>query len=136
MPKFGPKSQACLETCHPRIQRVLNRAIAEVPADLDFSIICGVRPKEDQEQAVIDGTSWLHWPDGKHNVDPDNPRDPEHPDKAHAVDLVPFPVDWDDHARFVALSEAIKWIAADEGVDLHWGYDLWGKDDPHWQLGR
>ena len=136
MPKFGASSKKRLATCHPDIQLVMNLAIQEAPDDLDFSIVCGRRSKEAQNKAFNEGNSHLKWPHGKHNVDPDNPRDEEYPDKAHAVDAVPWPELYEHMGKFRRLADHIKAIAKREGIDLHWGWDLWNWDPAHWQIGK
>ena len=132
MPHFGKRSTRHLITCHPNIQLVMNEAIKLT----DFSVICGRRSKEDQNAAfnAVPKNSFLQWPDSSHNVDPDHPRDSEYPHLAHAVDIVPYPIDWENLARFRSLAEIIKEVAEKEGVKLHWGFDLWDWDFPHWQM--
>lgn len=127
---FGQRSKSNLITCHPDIRFVMNESIKII----DFSVLCGVRSMEKQNRAYNEGNSKLKWPHSKHNVDPDNPRDIEWPNLSTAVDIVPYPIDWENLGRFHALADIIKQIAKDENVDLHWGYDLWGWDMPHWQL--
>ena len=85
MPKFGRKSRERLETCHPDLQTLFN-AVIEV---VDCSITCGYRNKEDQDKAVASGNSKAVYPNGKHNTNPST-----------AVDVVPYPVDWEDMDRY------------------------------------
>ena len=85
MPKFGSKSRKQLESCHDDLQVLFNTVILEI----DCSVICGHRNKEDQERAVASGNSKVNFPKGKHNSYPSN-----------AVDVVPYPVSWKDHQRF------------------------------------
>ena len=132
MPYFGKRSTGHLITCHPHIQLVMNEAIKLT----DFSVLCGRRSKEDQNAAfnAVPKNSFLQWPKSFHNVDPDNPRDPEFPHLSYAADIVPYPIDWENLARFRSLSEVIKEVAEKEGIKLHWAYDLWQWDMPHWQM--
>jgi len=85
MPKFGTTSKEQLETCHPDLQILFNAVIMEV----DCSVICGHRNEADQEKAFDSGNSKVHYPDGKHNSDPST-----------AVDVYPYPIDFDDLPRF------------------------------------
>ena len=85
MPSFGTKSRERLETCHPDLQTLFNAVITVV----DCSVTCGYRNKEDQEKAFNSGNSKVHFPHGKHNSNP-----------CTAVDVVPYPVDWNDLDRF------------------------------------
>ena len=85
MPKFGSKSRSHLETCHPDLQTLFN-AVIEV---VDCSVTCGYRNKEDQDKAVASGNSKAVFPEGKHNSNPST-----------AVDVYPYPIDFDDLPRF------------------------------------
>ena len=85
MPKFGSKSRGHLETCHPDLQTLFNTVIEVV----DCSVTCGYRNKEDQEKAFNSGHSKARYPDGKHNSNPST-----------AVDVYPYPIDFDDLPRF------------------------------------
>ena len=85
MPKFGSKSRERLETCHPDLQTLFN-AVIEV---VDCSFTCGYRNKEDQDKAVASGNSKAVYPKGKHNSNPST-----------AVDVYPYPIDFDDLFRF------------------------------------
>ena len=85
MPKFGRKSREHLETCHPDLQTLFNTVIKEV----DCSVTCGYRNKEDQDKAVASGNSKAVYPEGKHNSNPST-----------AVDVYPYPIDFKDLPRF------------------------------------
>tara|TARA_R110000796_G_scaffold246179_1_gene370822 strand:- start:1112 stop:1480 length:369 start_codon:yes stop_codon:yes gene_type:complete len=122
MAEFGKRSEECLASCDERIQLVLREAIKHY----DFAVIKGHRGEDEQNEAFRSGNSQLKFPFSKHN---------QHPSKA--VDIVPYPVDWDNQARFKTLAQVIKGSAEKVGVeDIHWGYDLWQWDAPHWQLGK
>ena len=111
MPYFGSRSRKNLDTCDPRIQRVLERAIKNGP---DFSVIVGHRTEEDQNKAYSLGFSKKKWPDSNHNSQP-----------SRAVDVLPYGGDnvWDDHIRFGLLAGWILACAEEEGVKLRWGGD-------------
>lgn len=96
MPRFGQRSTLQLDTCHPDIQRVLNRAIKI----FDFSVICGHRGKEAQNIAFKSKKSKLSYPKSKHNKKP-----------SEAVDLAPWPIDWNNVSRFKFLAGHILAIA-------------------------
>lgn len=122
MYKFGKTSQDRLNTCHPDLIKLMETAIKGSP--LDFSIICGYRNKEDQDRAFRDGKSELKYPAGKHNKIP-----------SLAVDIAPYPTDWDDTKKFKEISKHIKKVARDLDISLWWGGD-WSrlKDYPHYEL--
>jgi peptidoglycan L-alanyl-D-glutamate endopeptidase CwlK len=120
MPSFGNRSLDCLETVHPDIQLVLHEAIKHY----DFSVIEGHRTKEKQDEFFKTGASKLPFPKSKHNQYP-----------SLAVDIVPYPIDWENLQRFHELAEVVYVAAEKHGVtNLHWGYDLWEWDMPHWEL--
>lgn len=130
MPLFGLRSQEQLLTCHPEIIDVLQQAILY----FDFSVLEGIRSETEQNARKKEGTSKLNWPDSNHNVNPRNPKSQLFPDKSIAVDIVPYPVNWDHLQSFIWLSQVIKRCAYKRSVEMQWGYDLWGWDMPHWQL--
>jgi len=128
MPSFGKTSSANLATCHPDIQRVLNEAIKYV----DFSVTCGHRGQVEQDAAFAAGNSKLKYPNGEHNKTPSN-----------AVDVAPYPLNWNDAEAFTLLSGVIYGVACTMGVKLRLGADWDGdfntlehsfKDRPHIEL--
>ena len=94
MPSFGSKSRNHLETCHPDLQTLFN-AVIEV---VDCSVTCGYRNKEDQDKAVASGNSKAQYPHGKHNSNPST-----------AVDVYPYPINFDDLPRFYYFA---GWVLA------------------------
>lgn len=124
MPEFGEESKKNLSTCHQDLQRLFN----EVIKDFDCKVICGHRGKEEQNKAFADGFSHVKWPNGRHNKLP-----------SLAADVVPYPVDWEDEKKFMALSEVVKCKASELGINVTWGGD-WGAifngkpDYPHWEV--
>ena len=121
MPEFGKRSELNLSSCDERIIKVLREAIKHY----DFSVLEGHRSEEKQNEYFDSGNSKLRFPYSKHNKFP-----------SLAVDIVPYPVDWENQHRFFELSKVIKEACEKEGVDLKWGYDLWKWDAPHWELER
>jgi len=120
MPSFGRRSKSRLGTCHNLLQEILEEAIKEY----DFSVLCGHRGKEDQDAAFNSGNSKLKFPQSKHNKMP-----------SLAVDIAPYPIDWNNIDRFKDLGKIIKRIADEKGIDLSWGGDWRSfKDYPHFQL--
>ena len=68
---------------------------------------------------------------------------PQEDGYSHAVDVAPYPIDWDDTKRFFYLAGLIMGIAEMKGVKLTWGRDWDGdedfdehtlKDGPHFEL--
>lgn len=124
--KFGARSTRELMSTHRDIQRVMMRAIGK--GEMDFSVIEGLRTQERQDELYAQGRTTpgkivTHTRKSRHTT-------------GEAVDIVPYPIDWDDSARFFKLSKLIKECADELDVEIEWGYDLWGWDMPHWQLKR
>jgi len=94
---YSNASQAKLNTCHPDIQKVLNKAIKHY----DITIIEGVRTTERQEELVRTGMSKTMK--SKHLKQDDG--------YSHAVDCALWPIDWNDRERFVFLQGYLKGLA-------------------------
>lgn len=114
MPSFGARSIIRKRECHPLLQHILDEVIKEI----DFTILVGYRNREAQNRAYVDGRSKLKWPNSKHNAKP-----------SIAVDVAPWPIDWDDVDRFFELAEAFKKKADELGIDIRWGGDWDGDGD-------
>ena len=119
MPSFSNASKAKLATCHDDIQKLMNAVIEKV----DIIILCGHRGEVDQNAAYANGTSKLRYPYSKHNSSPSN-----------AVDIAPYPLDWDNAKRFRDLAVVVKATAAELNIPIKWGGD-WKSfcDLPHWE---
>lgn len=112
MPSFSNLSKQRLSTCHPNLQMLANKAIKIY----DFSVLAGHRDKETQNKYYEEGKSKLKWPNSKHNLSP-----------SHAIDVAPYPIDWQDHQRFYYLAGVFMGLAYEAGIDLRWGGD-WDRD--------
>jgi peptidoglycan L-alanyl-D-glutamate endopeptidase CwlK len=120
MNKFSSHSKAQLKSCDLKLQEIMNRAILEY----DFSVICGYRNEHDQNEAFDNGNSKLKFPNSMHNCYP-----------SLAVDVAPYPINWNDTVKFMELSSVIFRIAEELFIEIVWGGD-WVKfvDMPHWEL--
>lgn len=138
MPSFGTRSQRNLDSCHPYLQLILNKAIQYY----DFSVLRGHSSKKEQlelfkkgrkktggEWVIINKSAIVTNCDGykkisRHNYKP-----------SMAVDIAPYPINWADTERFRELSYIIKVIAGMYGIRITWGGD-WKKfkDMPHYEL--
>lgn len=119
MPSFSKKSLQRLSTCAPLLVQVCH----DVIVDYDFIVLCGYRGEEEQNKAFKDGYSKLKFPKSKHNTYP-----------SRAVDLAPYPLDWEDIARFKELGVRMKKAAADKSIKIQWGGDWKMRDYPHFEL--
>jgi len=137
--KLGTQSRARLHGVHGDLTRVVFRAI-EI-SDQDFMVLEGVRTPERQRQLYAQGRTKpgnkVTWTlNSNHFINPKT-------GKGHAVDLVPYPVDWNDLAKFDAINDAMQTAAKELGVKLRWGAD-WDRDgkprergesdSPHWEI--
>ena len=118
-----------------RLQRVVKRAIQLTKQD--FMVLEGVRTKEQCminygkgrtiAQCVAKGVpaqyanpnaakvTWLNDPFASKHV------------SGKAVDLVPYPVDWNDLKKFDAIAQAMLQAAKELNVPIRWGAD-WDND--------
>ena len=128
MPKFGKRSLDRLSSCDKKLQVIFHEVIKTV----DCSVLEGHRSKDRQNSLYADGKTKLRYPNGRHN---------EYPSRA--VDVVPFPIDWDDRERFHLFAGVVIGIAKSMGINLRWGGDWnqnWEVDDnkfddfPHFEL--
>ena len=108
MPSFGKRSSNILKSVHPDIILVLN----EVITYFDFSVISGHRGQKEQTDIFNAGNSKTPWPQSKHNKAP-----------SWAVDIAPYPVDWDYVKQFIYLAGHIMSTAHRFGVPMRWGGD-------------
>ena len=112
MPKFGRKSRTRLATCDTELQNLFS----EVVKYFDCSILIGHRGEKDQNKAFDEERSKVRWPNGKHNSKPST-----------AVDVAPYPIDWEDRERFIYFGGFVKGYAFRMGIPLRWGGD-WDND--------
>jgi len=121
MPEFSSTSLIRLGTCERDLQALFLCVVRE----RDCIILCGHRGEADQNKAFDEGKSKLRWPHGNHNKMP-----------SRAVDVAPYPLDWDDKEAFVELSKVVKRHAKKMGIKVGWGGDWQGGfiDLPHWEL--
>ena len=108
MPIFGSKSKERLATCDEKLQKVFNEVIKYV----DCSILEGHRDERAQDKYYKEGKTKVRYPMGRHNSKP-----------SRAVDVVPYPVDWEDRERFHLFSGFVLGLASGMGITLRWGGD-------------
>lgn len=112
MPAFGTRSRSRLETCHPDLKRLFYAVVRE----FDCSVLCGYRDRDKQDRYFEEGKSKLKFPDSKHNKMP-----------SMAIDIAPYPIDWDDINRFYYFAGYVKGKAEELGIKVRWGGD-WDSD--------
>ena len=128
MPKFGKRSKNALSSCDERLIKVFDEVIKTV----DCSVLEGHRGQSKQDKYYEEGKSKVKYPSGRHNKLP-----------SMAVDVAPYPIDWDDRERFHLFAGFVLGIAKSMGINLRWGGD-WNQnfevddnkfdDFPHFEL--
>ena len=118
--KLGTRSMQSLSGVHPDMVAVVKKAI-EITG-VDFTVIEGIRNINRQRELFKAGKSTTM--NSRHIT-------------GHAVDMVPWPVDWEDLERFEVMSEAMKTAAEELEIPIVWGGD-WKSfyDAPHFELDR
>ena len=112
MPKFGVRSRSNLESCDKRLQRVFNKVIEYV----DCTVLEGHRSEDRQNKLYEEGRSKLKYPKGNHNRFP-----------SYAVDVTPWPIDWEDRERQTLFAGFVLGIGRLMGYNIRWGGD-WDQD--------
>lgn len=128
---------------HVNLEAVVKRAI-EI-TEQDFMVVEGVRSKEQcfinygkgrtAAQCIAKGVpaqyaqpklakvTWLNNPLSSKHV------------TGHAVDLVPYPVDWNDLSKFDKVAKAMFAAANELDVSIRWGAD-WDNDGNYREKGE
>jgi len=121
MPSFGNKSKERLATIDPRLVKVLTEAIKL----MDFTVLCGHRTLAEQQALYAQGRTEpgniVTKCDGiirksNHQTSP-----------SVAVDIAPWPVDWDDVQSFVYLAGLVMGLSVSMGIPVRWGGD-WNRN--------
>lgn len=112
MPMFSEKSYRKLYTCNHKLVALFEEVIKQ----FDCTIICGHRDKTEQMRAYNSGHSKTPWPKSKHNGIP-----------SKAVDVIPYPLDWEDRERMSFFAGVVKGVASQMGIGIRWGGD-WDMD--------
>tara|TARA_B100001029_G_scaffold628_2_gene458 strand:- start:20028 stop:20420 length:393 start_codon:yes stop_codon:yes gene_type:complete len=112
MARFGSKSKKNLATCDEKLQKIFNEVIKHV----DCSVLEGHRSKERQNKLYEEGKTKVKYPMGRHNSSP-----------SRAVDVTPYPIDWEDRERQTLFAGFVLGIARSMGIKLRWGGD-WDQD--------
>lgn len=151
--QLGTKSINNLEGVRSDLVRVVKRAIELT--DQDFMVLEGVRTEQRQRELYGQGRSAAEL--SAAGVDPALSKPlakvvtwtlkSNHFVQAdgfgHAVDLVPYPVDWNTLSKFDAIADAMAQASKELGVPIRHGadWDMDGKrrergesDNPHFEL--
>jgi hypothetical protein len=138
-----------LDGLNPDLRRVVIEAAATAPPDLDFTVLEGVRSVESMyanygkgrtaAQCAAKGVPAKYAQPGAAKVTwLNNPLMSNHrmmPGGGRAVDLAPWPIDWNARGRFQRLAEHMLATAKRLGVHIRWGKD-WDEDGKYEEKGE
>lgn len=131
--KLGKTSLARLKGVDETLVNVVKRAI-EI-SEVDFTVLEGVRTLERQCELYAQGRTApgkiVTWTMKSRHIE------------GKAVDLVPYPLDWNDLEKFNKIKDAMFQAAKELDVNLRWGADWDGDgnyrekgeyDSPHFEI--
>lgn len=124
MPKLSASSQKRLDAAHPLLRKLFAACAAD-PNCPNFTVLDSQRGKVAQEKAFALGNSKAHFLQSAHNWSP-----------AVAVDVVPYPIDWNKIDRFKALGAFVTAKAKALGIDIVWGGTWKMRDYPHYEVAN
>jgi len=110
---FSKTSENHLVTCHAALRLVARTVIQSY----NCRIIWGHRGEDDQNKAYFAGNSTKMFPESKHNKMP-----------SLAMDIIPYPINWNNLNLFWHLGGRILQIADLLDIKLIWGRD-WDRDN-------
>tara|TARA_R100000152_G_C6758953_1_gene182863 strand:+ start:887 stop:1267 length:381 start_codon:yes stop_codon:yes gene_type:complete len=108
MYKFGKRSRDRLKGVDSRLVNVLNELIKI----MDVTVIEGLRSAERQKELLAKGATKVKY--SKHM-------------EGKAVDIAPYPIDWNDRERFHYMGGMVRGIAKALNLNIRWGGD-WDSD--------
>lgn len=145
---FGKTSKERLATVDPRLAAICHLALCKSP--IDFMILEGKRSVARQHELYGQGRTANDL--ARVGVNPALAK--PHMNKVtwtlksnhftgRAVDIVPYPVDWNDTQKFNIIAQVMFDAASDLGTPIRWGAD-WDRDgnprergesdSPHFEL--
>lgn len=110
---FSQRSRDKLNTVHSDLQKV---AMAVIKIH-DCTVITGYRSEQAQNDLYYLNKSKKVFPHSKHNKMP-----------SLAIDLAPYPIQWDNIKRFYYFAGLVIATAEAMGIKLRWGGD-WDSDN-------
>ena len=123
--KLGKTSLARLQGVDETLVNVVKRAI-EI-SEVDFTVMEGVRTLERQRELYAQGRTApgkiVTWTMKSRHIE------------GKAVDLVPYPLDWNDLEKFNKIKDAMLQAARELDVNLRWGAD-WDGDGKYREKGE
>jgi len=108
MYKFGKRSRERLKGGDAKLVNVLNELIKM----MDVTVIEGLRSAERQKELLAKGATKVKY--SKHM-------------EGKAVDIAPYPIDWDNRDGFYYMGGMVRGIAKQLNIDIRFGGD-WDSD--------
>lgn len=109
---FSSTSLFKLNTCHPNLVRLFK----EVSQGFNCTVLEGHRSVERQYELWITGQSKVKV--SHHQSEP-----------SMAIDVTPYPIDWDDYDRHYLFAGYVLGAASRLGIKVRWGGDWDGDKD-------
>lgn len=151
-------SQKRLDGVNPRLIAIVLGAIKHLPEGMGIIVVEGVRSFARQHELYGQGRTAAQCKAAGVNPAYARPHlkqvtwvthsnhNPDSIDKlGHAVDLAPFPLDWNDPKKFDAIARAMFTSAGELNEQIRWGAD-WDRDgkprergetdSPHFELAK
>lgn len=110
MAQFSRTSMQRLEGVDHRLQDLAFRVVMD---HHDCTVIYGLRTQAEQQRLVAEGLS--RTMNSKHLT-------------GKAIDLAPYPIDWNDTKRFYFFAGMVLAVAHSMGLKIRWGGD-WDMDN-------
>lgn len=126
--KLGQRSIDRLKGVNPSLVAVFKRACETMP--FDVTVLEGLRSYERQQELLKQGATKVSV--SRHM-------------SGNALDIAPYPIDWNDLERFQIVAEHMFKAAEELGIVIRWG-GTWGRsftkpvkwakflDAPHFEL--
>ena len=122
---LGKTSLARLKGVDEQLVNIVKRAI-EI-SEVDFTVLEGVRTLDRQRELYAQGRTApgkiVTWTMKSRHIE------------GKAVDLVPYPLDWNDLEKFNKIKDAMFQAAREQDVNLRWGAD-WDGDGKYREKGE
>lgn len=112
------------EGVHPDLIKISDKALSYGEIDLVVLPDGGIRTPQRQAELVAKGASKTLL--SKHLIQKDG--------YGHAIDLAPYPIDWQNLERFKQVGGLMKRAAKELNIEIIWGGDWKWKDYPHYEL--
>lgn len=116
---LSKKGEALLATRKENLQKVIRKSFEKMPFDITV-LASTVRTVEEQKANIAKGVSWTMK--SKHLT-------------GEAIDMAPYPVDWNNLDRFVQMAEVVFEASKELGIPVKWG-GTWSTSTEGWKQNK